>query len=393
MSRKICVVTGTRAEYVLLRWLMAAIRDHDELDLQIIVTGMHLSGEFGHTYKEIEADGFQIYRKVDILLGSDTSVGVSKSIGIGIIGFTDALDNLSPDLLLVLGDRFEIFAAVTAALILRIPVAHLHGGEITQGALDDALRHSITKMSHLHFVATESYRHRVIQLGEQPDKVFKVGGLGIDAISRLKLLDREELENALQLKFKKKNLMITYHPATLEESSATEQFSQILESLKRLADTLLIFTSPNADAGGMEIKRMIEEFVAIHPNAHFFTSLGQRKYFSCVAQVDGVIGNSSSGLLEVPSFHVGTINIGSRQSGRLKASSVIDCEPYEMDIQSALQKLYSSEYQSQLSEVENPYGEPGAVDRILQIIDSIPLKGLVRKSFYDLNEPGSGGNR
>ena len=336
MTRKICVITGTRADYGLLRWVMQGVKDEPELTLQIIATGMHLAPEFGLTYREIEKDGFQIDRKVDMLTSSDTPVGIAKSMGLGLIGFADALSELQPDLIVVLGDRFEIFAAVAAALVARIPVAHLHGGEKTEGAFDEALRHSITKMSQLHFVAAEEYRQRVIQLGEQPERVFLVGGLGIDNIKRLKLLDRAELEASLDFKFGQKSLLITFHPVTLEASTAAEQMKELLATFSSLNDTQLVFTLPNADTDSRALIKMVEQFVATHLNARAYTSLGQLRYLSCISQVDGVVGNSSSGLTEVPSFKKGTVNIGDRQRGRLQAASVINCEPTRPGIESAL---------------------------------------------------------
>ena len=382
--RKICVITGTRAEYGLLRWVMQGIKDDPELTLQIIATGMHLSPEFGLTYRDIEQDGFKIDSKVEMLTSSDTSVGIAKSMGLGLIGFADALHDLKPDLIVVLGDRFEIFSAVSAALVARIPVAHLHGGELTEGAFDDALRHSITKMSHLHFVAAEEYRQRVVQLGEQPDRVFLVGGLGIDNIKRLKLFDREALEASLDFKLGSKNLLITFHPVTLEAATASEQMAQLLLALAELEDTQLIFTMPNADTGGRVLIRMVEEFVAQHTNARAYTSLGQLRYLSCISHVDGVVGNSSSGLAEVPSFRKGTINIGDRQRGRLQATSVINCEPTRQSIESALKKLYSTVFQMSLSKVTNPYGEGGASEKFVEIIKNHALDGMVKKTFYDL---------
>lgn len=384
MTRKICVVTGTRAEYGLLRWVMQGIKDDPELTLQIIATGMHLSPEFGLTYREIEKDGFLIDRKVEMLTSSDTSVGIAKSIGLGLIGCADALNELKPDLIVVLGDRFEIFAAVSAALVARIPVAHLHGGETTEGAFDEALRHSITKMSHLHFVAAEEYRQRVIQLGEQPERVFLVGGLGIDNIKRLKLLDRAELEASLDFRLGSKNLLITFHPVTLETSTATDQMAELLEALAELKDTQLIFTLPNADTDGRALIQMVHQFVASHPNARAYTSLGQVRYLSCIAQVDGVVGNSSSGLAEVSSFKKGTINIGDRQLGRLQAASVINCEPTRQSIQTALEKLYTKEFQTGLIRAKNPYGDGGASEKVVKTIKHFEIDGIAKKSFYDL---------
>ncbi|MDD2932314.1 MAG: UDP-N-acetylglucosamine 2-epimerase [Methylotenera sp.] len=384
MTRKICVITGTRADYGLLRWVMQGIKDDSDLTLQIIATGMHLSPEFGLTYREIEQDGFQIDLKIEMLTSSDTSVGIAKSMGLGLIGFADALNELKPDLIVVLGDRFEIFAAVSAALVARIPVAHLHGGETTEGAFDESLRHSITKMSHLHFVAAEVYRQRVIQLGEQPERVFLVGGLGIDNIKRLTLLNRSELEASLGFKLAQKNLLVTFHPVTLETATAADQMTELLVALAELKDTQLIFTLPNADTDGRALIKMVEKFVEQHHNAHAYTSLGQLRYLSCIAQVDGVVGNSSSGLLEVPSFGKGTINIGDRQRGRLQATSVINSVPDRKNIAAAIKKLYSTDFQVSLSQARNPYGEGGASEKIVTTIKNYAIDGIAKKAFYDL---------
>lgn len=391
MNRKICIITGTRAEYGLLRWVMQGIKDDNELTLQIIATGMHLSPEFGFTYKAIEQDGFEIDRKVEMLTSSDTSVGIAKSMGLGLIGFADVLHELQPDLIVVLGDRFEIFVAVSAALVARIPVAHLHGGETTEGAFDEAFRHSITKMSHLHFVAAEPYRQRVIQLGEQPDRVFLVGGLGIDNIKCLQLLDRTQLEDSLDFKLGSKNLLITFHPVTLETATAKKQMEELLAVLATLKDTQLIFTLSNADTDGRALIKMVQNFVAEHTNARAYTSLGQLRYLSCIAQVDGVVGNSSSGLLEVPSFKKGTINIGARQRGRLQANSVINCEPTRESIVTALVQLYSPDFQLSLQKVINPYGEGGASKKVVNTLKSYPLDGIVKKTFYDLSIDSNSG--
>ena len=384
MNRKICVVTGTRAEYGLLRWLMEKIRETPGLELQVITTGMHLSPEFGLTYREIENDGFSIDRKVEMLLSSDTPSGLAKSMGLGLIGFGDALQQLQPDIMLVLGDRFELFSAVAAAMVARIPVAHLHGGESTEGAFDEAIRHSITKMSHLHFVAAEEYRKRVIQLGEHPDRVFLVGGLGIDNIKKLNLLDRSELETFLKFKLGPKNLLITFHPVTLENESPAMQMKELLGALETLEYTHLIFTMPNADTDGRVLIETIDQFVAKHPNARSYTSLGQLRYLSCIRHVDGVVGNSSSGLIEVPSFAKGTINIGDRQRGRLKADSVIDCSPEQESIAAALRKLYSKKFQLALGRVQNPYGEGGASKKIVKVLQDHPLDSILKKPFHNL---------
>jgi GDP/UDP-N,N'-diacetylbacillosamine 2-epimerase (hydrolysing) len=381
--RKVCIITGTRAEYGLLRWLMKAIKDDRELTFQVIATGMHLSPEFGLTYREIEQDGFHIDRKVEMLTSSDTAVGMSKSMGLGLIGFADALHELQPDLIVVLGDRFEILAAVTAALSARIPVLHLHGGEVTEGALDESMRHAITKMSHVHCVATEEYRQRVIQLGEPPDRVHCVGGLGVDAIKQTRLFSRAELESSLDFKFMAKNLLITFHPATLEDISAGDQMNELLAALDALHDTGLIFTYPNADTGGRELIAILNDFVATNPSARAYSSLGHQRYLSCMAQCDGVVGNSSSGLLEAPTLKKGAINIGDRQRGRLQAANVINCRAQSGEIGVALNKLYSSAFQASLSMVTNPYGDGGASACVVDIIKALKLDGLTQKSFYD----------
>jgi GDP/UDP-N,N'-diacetylbacillosamine 2-epimerase (hydrolysing) len=385
MSRKVCVVTGTRAEFGLLRWLMQEIQSQPELELQVVATGMHLSPEFGSTWHEIEDAGFSINARVEMLLSADSNTAVTKSMGLGVIGFADAYERLQPDIVLVLGDRFEIFAAASAALIAGIPIAHLHGGETTEGAFDEAIRHSITKMSHLHFVAADEYRRRVIQLGEQPERVFNVGGMGIDAIKRIKLLSREELEKSLDFHLGEKNLLITFHPVTLEGGgSSAAQMAELLTALDELDDTQLIFTMPNADTGGRKLSAMVSEFVERHSNACVFTSLGQLRYFSCLAQINGVVGNSSSGLLEAPAFNIGTINIGDRQKGRLKADSVIDCQPNSQDILKALGHLYSSEFQQTLKSVKSPYGTGGASGTIAKILADHPLENILKKQFYNL---------
>ncbi len=384
MSRKICVVTGSRAEYGLLRWVMEDIRNTPDLELQTIATGMHLSPEFGSTYREIERDGFPIDRKVEMLLSSDTAAGVTKSMGLGLIGFAEALQQLQPDLLLVLGDRFEIFSAVAAAMVARIPVAHLHGGETTEGAIDEAIRHSITKMSHLHFVALEEYRTRVIQLGEQPDRVFLVGGLGVDGIKRAKLLDRRALESELGFEFAARNLLITFHPVTLEHASSARQIEELLAALDSLSETRLIFTMPNADTDGRILIERIDDFVATHENATAHASLGHVRYLSCLQYVDGVVGNSSSGLTEAPTFGKGTINIGDRQRGRIKADSVIDCAADRDNIAGALKRLYSSEFRAKLGTARNPYGDGGASARVVETLAGIDLSDILKKRFFDL---------
>lgn len=383
MKRKICVVTGTRAEYGLLRWVMQGIQDEPDLALQIIATGMHLSPEFGLTYREIEKDGFHIDRKVEMLTSSDTPVGVAKAMGLGMIGFADALNELAPDLIVVLGDRFEIFSAVAAALVSRIPVAHLHGGETTEGAFDESFRHAITKMSHLHFVAAAQYRQRVIQLGENPQHVHTVGGLGVDNIKRLTLLQREELEAALGFRLGLRNLLVTFHPVTLESATATDQLRELLAALAELDDTELIFTMPNADTDSRALKMMLEQFCGRHANAHLFASLGQQRYLSCMAHADGLVGNTSSGLLEAPSFGIGTVNIGDRQRGRLQAGSVVNCSPNKASISTAIKRLYQADFREKLRCVKNPYGDGGASAKVVEILKSYDFNELLKKHFFD----------
>lgn len=382
--RKVCVVTGSRADYGLLKWVMKAVQKDSDLLLQIIVTGMHLSPAFGMTVGEIENDGFVIDKKVETLVACHTSTSIAKSMGLGMIGLADAISDLNPDCLLVLGDRFEIFSAVAVALVSQIPVVHLHGGEITQGAFDDSLRHSITKMSHLHCVATEEYYRRVVQLGEDPHSVFVVGGLGVDGINKLKLLSKSEIEQKLNITFSRKNLLITFHPVTTNEDMGISQFTQLLKSLSILQDTTLIFTSPNADTHSSNFSKILDDFIKNHPNAHVFLSLGQLTYLSCMAQVDAVIGNSSSGLMEAPTLKKGTINIGERQHGRMKAGSIIDCEPFHQNISSAIKKIYSDDFQKKLIEVKSPYGNGGASDKVVFILKNKLNDGLYKKSFYDL---------
>jgi GDP/UDP-N,N'-diacetylbacillosamine 2-epimerase (hydrolysing) len=382
---KICVVTGTRAEYGLLYWTIKAIKDNPNMELSLLVTGMHLSSEFGCTYKQIEADGFRIDGKVEMLLSSDSSVGISKSMGLGIIGFSDYFDIIKPHWILVLGDRFEIFSAVVAAMNARIAIAHCHGGEATEGLIDEAIRHSITKMSHLHFTATDEYRNRVIQLGEQPDKVFKVGALGIENINRINLLDKNSFEKSIDFKLGKLNFLVTYHPVTLENESAEKQFKALLDALGLYEDASIIFTKSNADHDGRIINRLIDKFLVSNSHrAIAFESLGQLRYLSAIKHCQLVIGNSSSGLIEVPSFKKPTINIGERQRGRIQAESVISCEPTRRAIVDAIEFALSPSFQEKVMNVKNPYGEGNPSEIIVQTILSTPLQGLIKKKFYNL---------
>lgn len=389
MKRKVCVVTGSRAEYGLLKWLLHDLVSSPTMELQLVVTGAHLAPEFGLTYREIESDGFPIARKIETLLFQDTVVGATKSIGLGVTTLADAFAELAPDLLVVLGDRYELLAPVSAALLARIPVAHIHGGEVTEGAIDDAVRHAITKLSHVHFVATEAYRNRVIQLGEHPGRVHAVGGLGVDAISRISLLDRASLGQAIGFEFGERNLMVTFHPETLSDQSPQDQVGALLRALDSVPDANLIITYPNADVGGQTIGGLFEVYAANRRGTRMYRSLGQLNYLSCMQFVDGVVGNSSSGLLEAPSFHIGTINIGHRQSGRPRAESVIDCNGDPQHIAQALQTLYSEEFRAGLPGVVNPYGDGGASRKIVAELENMDFSILLKKSFFDL--PGATG--
>jgi len=382
-TKKICVVTGTRAEYGLLYWVMKEIEQASELELQLVVTGMHLSPEFGLTYKVIEEDGFSIADKVEMLLSSDTAVGVTKSMGLGTIAFADVYDQLSPDYLMVLGDRFELLAAAQAALIARIPIIHLAGGDVTEGAFDEAIRHSITKMAHLHFVTNEDSGKRVRQLGENPKNIYIVGNPGLDHLHHLKLMNRKELEDNLGFTFKKNNVLVTFHSVTLDNIPSDIAFEQLLIALHELgSDVGILFTRPNADTGSRILINMIDEFVAEHNNSAVHTSLGQIRYLSSVAEVDAVVGNSSSGLLEVPSLKTPTVNIGDRQKGRLKASSVVDSEPEARQILAAIKEAFDLNCSGTI----NPYGDGKTAPRVSKIISEIdsPLS-LVKKHFFDVS--------
>ena len=383
--KKVCVITGSRAEYGLLYWLMKGIHESPEFELQIIATGMHLSSEFGLTYKDVEKDGFKINKKVGMLLSSDTPSDISKSTGLGMIGFADALKELQPDIMILLGDRFELLSAAFAAMVARIPIGHISGGETTQGAYDEAIRHSITKMAWWHFVAAKEYQKRVVQLGEDSVRVFNVGGLGVDAIKKTKLLSKKELIKNTGIQFRKKNLLVTYHPVTLEKQTSQKHFQVLLDVLQELKNVYLIFTMPNADSDGRIIKKMINEFTDNNKiRSISFTSMGRLKYLSTLQFVDGVIGNSSSGLAEAPTFKVGTINIGDRQKGRLKTRSVIDCKPTKASIKQAIETLYSEDFRNILPAVQNPYGKGNASEKIMKILREVKIPEQLKKEFYDL---------
>lgn len=382
-GRRICVVTGSRAEYGLLYWVMKGIQAAAGLDLQLVVTGMHLAPEFGSTYRVIEADGFVIDAKVEMLLASDTPVGIAKSIGLGVSGLAEVFERLRPDVVVLLGDRFEILAAAQAALVARIPVAHIAGGDTTEGAFDEAIRHSITKMAHLHFVTNEDALRRVRQLGEAPENIHLVGSPGLDHIKRLALLDRGELGRQLGHEFRPRNLLVTYHPETLEAQPVEQQFRELLLALDRLGDGVGLFlTSPNADPGGKALLPMMEAFTASHRNAKAFTSLGQLRYLSLMSQVDAVVGNSSSGLYEAPSFRKPTVNIGDRQRGRLQAESVLNCPPLADAIEQAIQAAFVLDCRK----VVNPYGDGDSSPRIVDVLKTVPdPRALLKKHFFEVS--------
>lgn len=385
MRRKVCIVTGTRAEYGLLYWLMRHIKEDKNLQLQIIATGAHLSPEFGLTYRAIEKDGFKIDEKVEMLLSSDTAIGIGKSMGLGTIGFAEAFDRLKPDIIAVLGDRFEVLCAAQAALVAKIPVAHIHGGEITQGAIDDAIRHSVTKMSHLHFVAAEPYRKRVVQLGEDPRKVFNFGAIGIDNIKKLKLLGKKEFEKSIGFTLGRPTFLVTYHPLTLSKRSSESLTTELLCALDEFGGAKIIFTMPNADADGRVIFKMIEEYAAKDPEkAVVYKSLGQLKYLSALEHVDAVVGNSSSGLIEAPALGKPAVNIGDRQKGRLRASTVIDCKEDRASIKAAVKKALSPQFQRSLRKISSPYGYGDCSYRIKEQLKKIDLDGIVMKRFHDI---------
>jgi UDP-hydrolysing UDP-N-acetyl-D-glucosamine 2-epimerase len=384
-KRKICVVTGTRAEYGLLYWLMHEIQNDEQLQLQLVVTGMHLSPEFGLTFQQIEADGFKIDYKVEMLLSSDTRVGVAKSVAVGVMGFADAFQQLAPDIIVILGDRYEILAAAQAALLLNIPIAHLHGGEVTEGAVDESIRHAVTKMAHIHFVASEAYRRRVIQLGEHPDRVFNVGAPGLDNAVRLPLLSKEELEQSLGIRLKQPTFLVTYHPETTRNGSAREQIEQLLTALEAFPEATLILTKANADSEGRLINQMLEYFVQKHSDrAKLFASLGQIRYLSALRYVDVVIGNSSSGIIEVPFFKKPTVNIGNRQKGRLKSKSIIDCKCTATDIINAIETAMNRDFRESLVSTTSLFGDGNASARIKRKLKEIDLQGIIQKSFYDI---------
>jgi UDP-hydrolysing UDP-N-acetyl-D-glucosamine 2-epimerase len=381
--KKVAVFTGTRAEYGLLYWLLKDIQQSTELELQLLVSGMHLSPEFGETYKQIEHDGFNIDEKVEILLSSNSAAGTAKSMGLAVLGFTDALTRMQPDVLVILGDRFEALAAAQTAMILRIPIVHLHGGEVTEGAYDDAIRHAISKFSYLHGTSTETYRQRVIQLGEAPERVRNVGAIGLDHLKRATFMSTGELESSLTFKLNKPFFLVTYHPVTLGSERPVESFKAILNVLDEYPEYQVILTYPNADDGGRAIIPLLEEYANLNPERVLaIPSLGQVRYLSAVKHCSAVIGNSSSGIIEVPAFNVPTVNIGVRQKGRLAAKSVIHCHADFLSISKAFDTALTGNYKEDDEEIINPYGQGNASEQVIEMIQSLDFKAA--KPFYDL---------
>lgn len=384
--KRICVLTATRAEYGLLKPVIVKLNAVPRLDVRIAVTGMHLSPDFGFTYREIENDNLKIDKKIDILLSSDTPASVSKSMGLAMIGFADYFEELCPDMLLVLGDRYETLAVCCAAMNARIPIAHMYGGETTQGAVDESIRHAITKMSYLHFTSTEEYRKRVIQLGEEPDRVFAVGAMGIENIMHTQLMPMNELSDFLGMPLAEPYAVVTFHPVTLEDNTVKEQFSALLTACDNHPELRYIFTKANADANGKIINSMIDDYVKDKKNAKAVASLGTVRYLSALKYASLVIGNSSSGLIEAPSFHIPTVNIGDRQKGRLMAKSVISCEPDSGEITKAITKALSKEFREKISSVKNPYGDGNTSDKIAGILKEYLFNREInlKKSFYNV---------
>lgn len=383
--KKISILTATRAEYGLLKPIIDKLNGITEFDVRVVVTGAHLSPEFGLTYKEIEQDGIVIDEKIEMLLSADTPAAISKTMGLALISFADYFERLKPDMLIVLGDRYETLAVCMAAMNQRIPIAHLYGGETTEGALDESIRHAITKLSYLHFTSTEEYRKRVIQLGEQPDRVFSVGAVGIENILNQKLMGKSELESSIQFSLDNRYAMVTFHPVTLEDNHSEEQFQALLDVCKKCQDMKFIFTKANADANSRIINHMIDNYIEKNDNAISFTSLGMTRYLSALKYCSLVIGNSSSGLVEAPSFGVPTINIGDRQKGRLQADSVINCEPNIEDIDEAIKTALTKEFLNNAKNTVNPYGEGNTSEKVVTVIKDFLLNDRIelKKKFYD----------
>ena len=385
--KRIGIMTGTRAEYGLLKSLMQDINKDNDLELYLIVSGMHLSPEFGMTYKEIEEDGFEINAKVEMLLSSDSPAGISKSIGLGVIGFADEFQRADLDMLILLGDRYEALSAAISAMVMRIPIAHLHGGELTEGAIDEGIRHSITKMSYLHFTSTEQYRNRVIQLGENPERVFYVGALGVENIKKINLMTKEELEKSIHFEIDENTVVVTYHPVTLENNTVEEQFLNLLEVLDRNPKIRMIFTKANADTNGRIVNELIDKYAAQNSErACAFISLGQKRYLSALKYCRIVIGNSSSGIIEAPSFGKPIINIGDRQKGRICADSVINCGYTQQEIQRAMETALTEEFENKARNCRNPYEKENTAANIISVIKDYLLNDKIKlkKGFYDI---------
>ncbi len=385
--KRIGIMTGTRAEYGLLKSLMQEINKDNDLELYLIVSGMHLSPEFGMTYKEIEEDGFEINAKVEMLLSSDSPAGISKSIGLGVIGFADEFQRADLDMLILLGDRYEALSAAISAMVMRIPIAHLHGGELTEGAIDEGIRHSITKMSYLHFTSTEQYRNRVIQLGENPERVFYVGALGVENIKKINLMTKEELEKSIHFEIDENTVVVTYHPVTLENNTVEEQFLNLLKVLDRNPKIRMIFTKANADTNGRIVNELIDKYTAQNSErACAFMSLGQKRYLSALKYCRIVIGNSSSGIIEAPSFGKPIINIGDRQKGRICADSVINCGYTQQEIQQAMETALTKEFENKASNCRNPYEKENTAANIISVIKDYLLNDKIKlkKAFYDI---------
>lgn len=383
--RTIGVVTVGRSDYSIYLPLLRKIQADPDLRLHLIVAGMHLSPEFGLTVKAIEADGFEIGERVEMLLSSDAPEGIAKSMGLGMIGFAQAYARFRPNILVVLGDRFEMHAAALAALPFKIPVAHIHGGEITQGAIDDALRHSITKLSHLHFVSTQEYARRVIQMGEEPWRVIVSGAPSLDNLRVIRLLTREEVAARFGLHIDETPfLLATFHPVTLEYEQTEWQVTELLAALEA-CDLPVVFTMPNADTSGRTIARMIEEFVATHSSAQAVDNLGTQGYFSMMALAAAMVGNSSSGIVEAASFELPVVNVGSRQRGRVRGANVIDVDYKRTIILEGLQKALDPQFRAKLRGIRNPYGSGESSDKIVEVLKQVQLDdALVMKRFHDL---------
>lgn len=384
--KKICILTATRAEYGLLKPVIEKFSARADIDLRVVVTGAHLSPEFGLTYKEIISDGYIIDKKIEILVSADTPSAISKSMGLAMIGFADYFDELKPDLLVVLGDRYETLAVVTAAMNQLIPIAHLYGGEATEGLIDESIRHSITKMSYLHFTSTEEYRNRVIQLGEDPSRVFNVGALGIENIKNNNYMSKQELSESINLELDKPYAVITFHPVTLENQSSESQIEALLKVISRHSDMNYIFTKGNSDAQGRIINSMIDEYVKSNDNCVAVTSLGLKRYLTAIKYSSMVIGNSSSGIIEVPSFKVPTINIGDRQKGRIQAESVINCYPNYASIMDAFSQAVEPDFLEKLNDINNPYEKENTSFDIVSVIMEFVLSNKIdiKKKFYDI---------